>query len=78
MDTRQLTPEQHAALQKQIEQLESYLHRLLDRIHDHRRPNNDGEFFNRAHTAMKAVHSLWEYVAFHRPGERPKDDRLPF
>jgi hypothetical protein len=57
---------QHAALKAQIEeQLDSW-QRLLARLDDRRFPRG-GELFQRALAALRAVHSVWEFVEFHRP-----------
>ncbi len=77
MDITQLTPEQHAKLKAQTEAMLDYLHRLLGRLDD-RRFKRDGEFFQAVLGAMRGVHSLWEYIEFHKPANGPEDGGLPF
>ena len=77
MNIQQLRPEQHARLKAQVEKQLDYWQKLLSRL-DHRRFPRDGELFQRALQAQRAVHSMWEYIEFHRPQSGPEDGGLPF
>jgi hypothetical protein len=70
-----LTPEQHAQLEAQIERMMDYLVRLRARMIKRGISRYD-ETFENACRAHDALHELWRSIHFSKP--RGKDDSLPF
>lgn len=77
MDIRHLTPDQHAKLKVQAESMLDYLQRLLGRLDDCRF-TRDGEFFQKALHAQRAVHEFWEFIEFNPPRNDSGKNGLPF